>query len=118
MGEHERAIAPYLELAQIDFRNPIAQYKAGVAYSKINKKQKAIKKFEEAIRLNENFPEAYLNIAWLYQDLGDSENALAFYSSTIKYDPDNVKAFYNSGDIHESFQRFKGSTKLQRSHTY
>ena len=34
----------------------------GWAYSKINKRLEAIKKFEEAIRLNETFPEAYFTI--------------------------------------------------------
>lgn len=60
----------------------------GFCYFKLKQHEKAIESFKEVIRLNPSSAIDYANIGSNYRDMGDIENAVAYYRIAIDIDPD------------------------------
>ena len=69
------------------------------AYEKYDQKdyKGAIGDLTEAIRLNRNYTQAYINRGNARSYLGDKQGAIADYNSAIKINPNYVEAYYNRG---------------------
>ena len=69
-----------------------------------NQFEKAIEKFVDAIKLDNNFADAYYGCGLCYCSLGRFEEAVSAYKKALKLEPDNstrrqalAEAFYNIG---------------------
>jgi ribosomal protein S12 methylthiotransferase accessory factor len=60
----------------------------GFCYFKLKQHEKAIEAFKEVLRLNPSSAIDYANIGSNYRDMGDAENAIAYYRIALDIDPD------------------------------
>ena len=63
--------------------------------SDLGDKKGAIADYNEAIRINPDFTEAYTNRGVAKSDLGDKKGAIADYNETIRINPNFAIAYYN-----------------------
>ncbi|WPY01422.1 Tetratricopeptide repeat containing protein [Candidatus Trichorickettsia mobilis] len=61
------------------------------------RKTEAVSYYTNAISLNSNYVDAYINLGAIYFDLGNVDYAIAFYNKALKIDPDNGAAYHNKG---------------------
>jgi tetratricopeptide (TPR) repeat protein len=57
---------------------------------------------EEALRLDDKNPDAYLGFGSLYEEQGEPDKALENYQLAVKYDAKNAYAYFRSGVIYEN----------------
>jgi tetratricopeptide (TPR) repeat protein len=59
--------------------------------------EEAIKEFQEAIRLNADYPEAHFNLGHAFRDLGRLEESIKEYREALRLKKDYPEALYNLG---------------------
>ncbi len=59
--------------------------------------QGAISDYNQAIRLNPQLVEAYVNRGWAYDELGDYPQAISDYNQVIRLNPKDAEAYGNRG---------------------
>ena len=64
----------------------------------------AINYYQNALQVDPNDIEINYNLAKLYQDLGDKDNAILQYKILLQIDPDNANALNNLGYIYLVFE--------------
>lgn len=75
----------------------IALNNRGLGYMKNKDTERALKDFNEAIRLNPKYPFAYDNRGDLRRDQGKYDLALVDYNAAIRFDPNFTAAYLNRG---------------------
>ena len=75
-------------------------YTLGNIQKKLKKFYDAISSFEEAIKLNQNFSEAYNNLGSTQKSLGQYENAIYNIKKSISLKKDNLEAWYNLASLY------------------
>jgi general secretion pathway protein A len=95
----------------------------GQSYSKSGSYDKAIKEFNEAIRLNPGLAAAYYNRGEIYFQRGDYAQAIRDFTRTIDLSPDYTFAYYSRGvanerigDIEEAILDFTNTVRLKPSY--
>ena len=69
----------------------------GNALAEQDSRQEAVVQYTEAIRLNPEYAEAYINRGVTYFELGQLEQSVRDYNSAIRLNPQFVEAHYNRG---------------------
>lgn len=69
-------------------------FNRGLRYSFSKDYDKAIKEFEEVLKLNPNSAEAYNNIGFAYFDKGDIDNAIIQHKKALEVNPKLANAYY------------------------
>lgn len=72
------------ELYNLHPNNCIVNFLLGICHSREEKSNEAISYFEKAIKINPNFPEAYLNLAYIYEYKERILEAVHHYEKVIK----------------------------------
>ena len=72
-----------------------------------NKFHDAIDLFKKAISLNNNFSEAYNNLANTQKIMGDNKNATYNYIQAIKSNNSNLGAYFNLANLYRSEKKFE-----------
>ena len=72
-----------------------------------NKKKEMIKAYEQAIKLNYNFPEAYSNIGNTFFEKKEYKKAIYYYRQAVKLNPNQAEPFYNYGNALMEVEDFK-----------
>lgn len=62
------------------------------------KLDRAVRELEEAVRLNQNYPEGHNSLGTMYMDKGLIDKAVAEYAVAIKLKPQFPQAYYNLGN--------------------
>jgi tetratricopeptide (TPR) repeat protein len=69
----------------------------GVDKQRKGDNQGAILAYNDAIKINPNFSEAYIKRGNARDDLGDKQGAIEDYNQALKINPNYAKAYYNRG---------------------
>jgi len=69
----------------------------GISYVKLGKHEKAIDDFNNAIKIDPEYEEAYNNRGISYAELGKHENAIEDFTKAIEIDPEFAEAYINRG---------------------
>ena len=92
--QYEREIQNY---AAADYNRGIAHGYLGMVYGYLVQHERAIRDFDEAIRLNPQDAEAYNIRGLLYRYRGQHERAIGDYDEAIRLNPQHANAYYNRG---------------------
>lgn len=84
--------------SQKTFKDPEFFVASGLAYNATKQYDKAIKDFNEAIKMNPKLEEAYNNLGLTYCDAGMLTDAVKTLEQAIKLNPKMDKAYYNMGN--------------------
>jgi len=76
-----------------DAHNNLGNY-----FYKQGRLDRAIRELEEAVGLNQNYPEGHNSLGTMYMDQGLIDKAIAEYHEAIKYKPLFPHAYYNLGN--------------------
>ena len=83
-------------------RNICAAYNnRGAVYFYKGDTDRAIKEYDEAIRLGPKNPAAYNNRGSAYSEKSDYDRAIKDFDAAIRLDPKYVAAYYNRGNAHK-----------------
>jgi tetratricopeptide (TPR) repeat protein len=98
--------------------------KRGDAYYNKSQYDLAIKDFDRAINLNQNYADAYYNRGWAYLDSGNYEKALNDFNKTIDLNPQYTRAYNGrgrvyekSGDLKQALEAFNKAVSLDNNYT-
>ncbi|MET0253830.1 MAG: tetratricopeptide repeat protein [Terrimicrobiaceae bacterium] len=85
----------------------VAVYNEGVALMQAKRFAQAQKKFEQAVRLDPNFAEAYNNLAFTLrkQGSGNYKQSLAYYNKAIDLKPKLAEAYMYRGVLYTQMGR-------------
>lgn len=85
-----------------DTRPGVSQYNDGVKLMKKGRYEKAVKKFEAALKKNPNMAEAHNNLGYALRKQGDGnyERSLSHYNRAIELNPHLAEAYMYRGVLH------------------
>lgn len=90
--QRPQAAIPYLQQAITQFPNsPALHFELGNALCDVREYQTAISEYQTGLNLRNNFPEALLNIAYAYCNLGQNGEAVVWFERFIKENPHSPK---------------------------
>src|SRR5260370_1268376 len=81
--------------------------KEGIALYELKRYEEALAAYEQAIRLDPNFANAYNGKGIALYGLKRHEEALAAYEQAIRLDPNFANAYYNKGIALNDLKRYK-----------
>jgi len=87
LGAYDKALDVLHQGLQWDTERTDLYNLMGFCHFKQGAHEKAIRSFEQVLRLNPNSAIDYANIATNYRELGDIENAIAYYQIALSIDP-------------------------------
>jgi tetratricopeptide (TPR) repeat protein len=100
-----RAQSNVVQIAQNT--SPVKEaYERAMAKYNANDLRGALEGFNEVIRLDPNFPSAYVNRGNIRDDLGDSKGALEDYSKALSLDKQDYSAYLNRGVTYSRLDRY------------
>jgi Tfp pilus assembly protein PilF len=88
-GEYARALTTLRSVTDNDPRNPIAMVYLGQLYLKVDKVELAIMEFNNALRINKNYANAYYNLGLAYMKKRDNKAALAAFKEVVRITPES-----------------------------
>jgi len=118
----------YLELCREKVKENPNDAKAyldiGIIYYRFrNDAESAIKSFQKAIELKQDFSEAYYNLGCIYVDKGNTDDAIKNFQASLKINPANINCLNNlglaqikKGSHGEAIKTFKTLLKINPRH--
>ncbi len=102
---YAKAKDKFLKVLDLDSDNAEANAYLGMTLYNENPNDKknveeAIKKIKNALKKDNNIPEAHLTLAKIYDEQGLQDLAIEEYKEALKLNPNNYEAFYNLGRIY------------------
>jgi len=98
-GKLEEAKRLYREVVKIDKDNVQAYNNLGVIHMSQKKYKWAIKRFNDAINVKHDYPDAHYNLACLYAQINDAARSLSYLKKAIRYNPKVRHWAENDGDL-------------------
>lgn len=98
-GKLEEAKRLYREVVKIDKDNVQAFNNLGVIHMSQKKYKWAIKRFNDAINVKHDYPDAHYNLACLYAQKNDIIKSLSYLKNAIRYNPEVRHWAENDGDL-------------------
>ena len=87
------------------------QFEQGVIHTKSGKYEEAIKHYQQAISLKEDFTEAYHELGYAYYKLNKYEDAVAASKQAIALNPKNADTHHNLGLAYGSLGQWQEAIK-------
>ena len=98
-GNLEEARNLYRKVLKIDPQNIQALNNLGVIHMNTKYYKKAIMRFNDAIKLKHDYPDAYYNLACLYAQQNDTNRSLSYLKNAIGFNPQVRKWAENDSDL-------------------
>jgi tetratricopeptide (TPR) repeat protein len=98
-GKLKEAKRLYREVIKIDQNNVQAFNNLGVIHMSQKRYKWAIKRFNDAINVKHNYPDAHYNLACLYAQKNDAAQSLLYLKNAIRYNPEVRHWAENDGDL-------------------
>jgi tetratricopeptide (TPR) repeat protein len=98
-GKLKEAKELYEKVIKIDPRNVQALNNLGVIYMNMKTYKWAIMRFNDAIKIKHNYPDAHYNLACLYAQKNDATRSLLYLKNAIRYNPEVRHWAENDGDL-------------------
>jgi len=98
-GNYYGAIESYTKAIMLKNKFPEAITSRGLAYERLNQKQKAIAEYEKSIYVDKNYLPAYNNLAAIYIEGGNYRDAEYYLNEALKIDPEYYYGIYSLGLI-------------------
>ena len=102
-GQFEEAIEALKRAQQEDQEDAQIFTFLGVAYNKIGDKMRAIRSFEESLRIDES-ARGYYNLAMIYESVKRYDEAVREYHMALDTDPNYVRAKEALDKLHKMFE--------------
>lgn len=99
-GEYQQAEAHFAEAARVEPQNFDAQYKHGLSLQFLNRLTEAVRAYLRALTLRPNDPEANLNLATAYLQLGEPAQGRPFAEKAVRLAPESGPARANLGSTY------------------
>ena len=109
-GKWDQAKNMYLQSVKMEHGNPLGQFYLGRALLQNNKLVEAEKRFQMAVILKPNLLEARKHLAWVYERLEKTEEALKEYNFLIKLKKNNPF-------IKERIEKLQNASSLAHKNT-
>ena len=109
-GKWDQAKNMYLQSVKMEHNNPLGQFYLGRALLQNNKLVEAEKRFQMAVILKPNLLEARKHLAWVYERLEKTEEALKEYNFLIKLKKNNPF-------IKERIEKLQNASSLAHKNT-
>lgn len=81
--------------------SPEAHYGLGFCYFQQNQLEKALTHFQQAVKYNPSFVDAFINLGAVWERLGGFQEGIDALQDAIALSPRNARAYYNMGVIFE-----------------
>lgn len=98
-GKLKEAERLYEKVVKINPRNVQALNNLGVIYMSQKKYKWAIIRFNDAIKIKHNYPEAYYNLACLFAQKNDTARSLLYLKNAIEFNPEVIKWAKDDSDL-------------------
>jgi len=99
--------APSLS-SEPDLAEAERRYKQGVEYHKQKRWEEAIREFQKAVEIRNDYPEAHENLGAAFFEKNDLENAVREFSIAInQFQESKAQPYYNRGLAYYSARRFQ-----------
>ncbi len=95
------ALDYYITASRLKPKNPEPPYAAGVYFQKKGDYKKAVTMYQQALKADEKFYQAYYNSALINVDIRRFGDAIANLNSVIRIEPGFVDAYYMRGLCYE-----------------
>ncbi|CRY92535.1 TPR repeat family protein [Synechococcus sp. WH 8103] len=100
LGDTKEAKFIYLSLIRSENHSEIVYSNLGLIFQAEGDKERALKYFKRAIKINPNFADAHLNIGSLYSEMGRKDKAISCLQRSISLKPESDIAYLNLGCIY------------------
>ncbi|MGI9014006.1 MAG: tetratricopeptide repeat protein [Phycisphaerales bacterium] len=100
-SDFNQAESNYSRAAQLEPRNFDAQYGHGFALQMLNRFVEAIRAYHRALVIRPDSPQANLNMATTYLQMGDAQAARNFAEKAVELDPESGPARVNLGAVYD-----------------
>lgn len=80
----------------------IKAYNYGIDLTNRENYEEAVKSFENALKIEPSFTDAYYNLGILYQYLGNQAKALESYQKILDYNPEDYEVIYKIATIYHN----------------
>jgi tetratricopeptide (TPR) repeat protein len=98
-GKLEEAKELYRKVVKIDQNNVQAFNNLGVIYMGEKQYKRAIMRFNDALNIKHDYPDAYYNLACLYAQENDAARSLLYLKNAIGFNPEVRHWAENDGDL-------------------
>ncbi|MGA2782226.1 MAG: tetratricopeptide repeat protein [Smithella sp.] len=98
-GKLEEAKELYRKVVKIDQNNAQAFNNLGVIYMGEKQYKRAIMRFNDALNIKHDYPDAYYNLACLYAQENDAARSLLYLKNAIEFNPEVRHWAENDGDL-------------------
>ncbi|MCF8068438.1 MAG: tetratricopeptide repeat protein [Desulfobacterales bacterium] len=93
----------------------VINYLTGLSYDGKNEKESALASFKKISRDSPFYQDAIIHIAYLYNELGQVENAVKYLNEELEIAPDNIDLMLYLGSFYEDTDEFeKAETILKK----
>jgi Tfp pilus assembly protein PilF len=118
-GQLQQALSHTTEMLE-RFPNAVTLYKiAGASNAGLMQFDAAIDNYKQALKINPDYAEVYINMGNALKDKGDLEAAIENYKKALKINPDYAAAYINmgtilqnKGDLEAAIENYKKALKI------
>jgi tetratricopeptide (TPR) repeat protein len=101
-------------ILQPDLGSAEDHFLLGEALRKDGNRSRAIACYEQAIKLQPHFNEAYRHLGQLFQEIGKPRNALACYQAAVRHNPQDANFHFSLGELLERQGSWDHAVKAYR----